>query len=78
MTEDWDEILGFAGISEYKRFVAWMDEQVLFCKARRVDVTRNYLDTSTFEEYWFVQEATGTTWRLVKPDGPSAGLFSPV
>jgi len=74
----WEEIDDFRGYSEFERFVDWMEEQVRLKLAEEVPVGQRYIGATTFDERWFRHVASGTVWRLVRPEAPFAGLFIPV
>ena len=74
----WEKIDGFQNLSEFNRFVAWINEQVNVGKAKQLPVKAPYMDATTFEEKWFIHPESGQVWRLVWPDGPFTGIFEPV
>ena len=74
----WRTVDGFLSLSEFNRFVAWLNEQVKSGSAQESSVLSPYKDASAFEEKWFVHLETRQTWRLVWPDGPFHGLFEKV
>lgn len=74
----WEAIDDFASLSEFNRFVSWIDEQVVIGQAVEVEVAAPYLDAPSFTEKWYRHPDSGETWRLVWPDGPFTGLFERV
>lgn len=75
---DWEQITDFQSLNEFKKFVAWMDEQTKAGIAKEVPVENHYSGASTFREKWFCHAASGKIWRLVWPDAPFTGTFEPV
>jgi hypothetical protein len=74
----WEAIDDFKSLSEFNRFVSWMNEQVATGEAVEVEVAAPYLDAPSFTEKWFTHARGGQTWRIVWPDGPFTGLFERV
>ncbi|MBC3929991.1 hypothetical protein [Undibacterium sp. CY21W] len=73
----WGKIDAFQSISEFNRFVAWMNEQVIANDASETFVKQRYAGASTLDEKWFTHIDSGEVWRLVRPDPPFAGVFEP-
>ncbi len=74
----WERIDDFASRAEFDRFVAWMSAQVDAGSATEVPVTMRYLESTTLIERWYRHSESGQTWRVVWPDPPFRGLFSPL
>lgn len=74
----WVSIDDFARLSEFNRFVAWMNDQVKNGLAEETSVISPYMGATTFKEKWFKHVETGQVWRLVWPDGPFHGIFEKV
>jgi hypothetical protein len=74
----WEPIGGFTSYAEFKRFCAWMNENVAEKNAQKVPVLAYYQNIHSFTEEWYRHIESGTTWRLVWPDPPFAGLFEAV
>lgn len=72
----WEEIHGFANPSEYSRFRAWVEEQLVSGQAREQPVITPY--GGIVIERWLRHTGSGQIWRLVAPDAPFYGLFAPV
>jgi len=73
----WEMISDFQSLSEFNRFVDWINEQVSSGLAEEVPVLRPYSGLS-FREKWYRHLASGQTWRLVWPEWPFTGLFERV
>ena len=71
----WEEIKEFDGWSEFERFLAWIDQQVMTGQAQEVDVLEPY-NVMNLTEKWFEHIPSGTIWRLVWPAPPFAGVFN--
>lgn len=75
----WDKINDFQSLSEFNRFIDWMNEQVKSGQAEELPVEKRYLgECAGFPEKWFRHVRSGQTWRLVWPDAPFTGVFEPV
>jgi hypothetical protein len=74
----WEEIHGFASPGEYKRFVQYIEEQVVsgVVKEQRADPL--YGKDMICGGRWFQDLETGAVWRLVAPDYPFRGLWEPL
>lgn len=70
----WEEIRGFDGWTEFERFLSWIDMQIADGTAREVPVFHAY-NVMDLTEKWFEHIPSKTTWRLVWPDPPFAGVF---
>ncbi len=73
----WGKINDFQSLSEFNRFVGWMDEQVNAGVAEEIAVERPYVG-ATFKEKWYRHSASKEVWRLVWPDSPFTGVFERV
>jgi hypothetical protein len=74
----WEEIDGFQSPGEFRRFEAWLSEQIQAGTAEQVEVKSRYANAATLAEKWFRHKPSGQTWRLVDPDPPFLGTFEPV
>lgn len=73
-----EEIRGFHGVSEYEAFVKFIRDHVAAGNLREVESDPTYGAGEIYGGRWFVDIASGSTWRLVPPDFPFRGLFEPV
>jgi hypothetical protein len=69
-----EAIDAFSSLGEYRRFCAWIGEQVENGLAEQVAVQDTYAG-EMFEEKWFRCKQSGDVWRLVAPDGPFHGYW---
>lgn len=75
MTCKWEEIDDFRSLSEFNRFVGWIEERVYAGDATEVPVENRYAG-EMISERWFVCADCQSKWRLVYPDpGYFSGLF---
>lgn len=74
-TTSWENVLNFQTSGEFNRFVDWLQDQRDAGLAQEVPVLNVYVGATTFQEKWFINRATGQTWRLVWPDPPFTGIF---
>ena len=74
----WKKIEDFRSLSEFDKFVEWMDVQTKSGAAKTEAVGKPYSGATTFHEKWFRHVASGKVWRLVWPDAPFTGIFEPV
>lgn len=74
----WEEIHGFASLSEYSRFVQYIEGQVKAGFAEEVDPDPDYGYGEIYGGRWFKDVETGEVWRLIAPDIPFKGLWEPV
>jgi len=74
----WEKISDFQSMSEFNRFVDWMNEQVRAGHAEEVPVRMPYIGATAFREKWVRHIESGEIWRLVWPDAPFAGVFEVV
>lgn len=72
------EIRGFVSMSEYGRFVRFIDEHVAAGKLRDTEGDPTYGAGAVYGGRWVADPATGETWRLVPPEFPFRGLFERV
>ena len=72
-----EEIYEFQCLSEYERFVLWINKFVRDGAIEEIDVSERYIG-ATFSERWFKDKSTGLIWRLVAPDFPFKGTFEQV
>lgn len=75
---DWEEIHGFSSPSEYQRFVAYIEQQVVAGHAEEIPVSATYGKGEIYGGRWFRDQETKEIWRLVPPDFPFKGLWEPV
>lgn len=74
---NWYEIDNFGSLSEFTRFIAWIESQVIENIACEIPVKESYAGTG-FTERWFQCLASNSVWRLVYPDGPFRGYWGEV
>ena len=74
----WEEIHGFTTPGEYKRFVQYLEEQVVAGVAKELPAAPLYRKGMIYGGRWFQDIETGAIWRLVQPDPPFRGLWEPV
>jgi hypothetical protein len=75
---EWELIDDFRSLGEFRKFVSWMESQVASGVAKEVQVGSHYIDSPSLRERWFVHNESGSTWRIVWPDGPFTGIFEQV
>ena len=73
-----EEIYEFQCLSEYERFVLWINKFVRDGAIEEIDVSERYIGATVFSERWFKDKSTGLIWRLVAPDFPFKGTFEQV
>jgi hypothetical protein len=71
----WEAIDGFHSINKFKRFEAWLADQVHAEIAIEIPVSMPYFGITGLSEKWFKHLESNSVWRLVRPDGPFTGLF---
>jgi len=74
----WEEIHGFMSPGEYKRFVQYVEGQMVSGMARELPADPQYGKGMIYGGRWFQDVETGAIWRLVAPDPPFRGLWEPV
>lgn len=74
----WEKISGFASLSEYHRFVLYVEAQVAAGVAKEIPVDQHYGRDEIFGGRWFQYIETGAVWRLIAPDIPFKGLWEQV
>ena len=74
----WEEIHGFTSPGEYKRFVQYIEGQVVSGAAEELPADPLYGKGMIYGGRWFRDVQTGAIWRLVAPDPPFRGLWEPV
>jgi len=74
---NWEVIGEFSSLGEYRRFYAWIGDQVAHGLAEQVAVQDSYAG-EMFDEKWFRCMQFGDVWRLVAPDGPFNGYWGAV
>jgi 16S rRNA G966 N2-methylase RsmD len=72
----WEKINNFYSLLEFKRFVRWLDEQIVDGGA--VEIEAENLYSLNLEERWFKCLGNSEVWHLVYPDPPFAGLWEKV
>lgn len=72
---DWEIVDGFSSLSEYKRLVAQLDEQVQAGLAKQLSIPAGQGWGTAWQENWYLCQETRETWRLVAPDPPFQGIF---
>ena len=74
----WEKIDDFNSLSEFNRFVDWINDQVGKSIAKEIPVKSPYAGATSLKEKWFVYIESNDVWRLVWPDPPFTGVFEPV
>ena len=74
VSEEWDEIHGFASPAEFNRFHIWIAEQLVERNLIEIPVAEPYSGSPMFDERWY-RANDGTVWRVVAPDPPFRGAF---
>ncbi|NTV15098.1 MAG: hypothetical protein HGA96_14405 [Desulfobulbaceae bacterium] len=74
----WEEIHGFTSPSEFKRFIEYLEDQVVAGTAEEIEVDPEYSRGEIYGGRWFRDRKTGEIWRLVPPDIPFKGLWEPI
>lgn len=74
----WEEIHGFASLSEYLRFVTYIERQAEKGYVAEEAVDPDYGLGKIFGGRWFRDAESGEIWRLVPPDPPFRGCWEPV
>jgi len=73
----WEVIESFFSPDEYRRFVVWINNQVVNGRAESVRVLDSYAGPG-FDEFWFKCCDSAEVWRLVAPEPPFRGYWGPV
>ncbi|WP_157692390.1 hypothetical protein [Granulibacter bethesdensis] len=74
---NWEEIASFESLSEYRRFVQWIQNQVNngLCE----EIYKKNLHESEWNDRWFVCKDSGKIWKLSCPDpGYFSGSWLPI
>lgn len=66
------EITGFHSISEFERFLNYLEDNIKGGKLTEVPVENRY---AGFQEQWFRCNQCNQVWRLVHPDFPFKGFW---
>ncbi|UBB26614.1 hypothetical protein LAG73_05915 [Pseudoxanthomonas japonensis] len=74
----WHSIRDFNSMSEYRRFLSYLDGCMKDGFAEEISCDPNYGSGEVFGGRWFKEVATGKTWRLIEPDFPFRGLWEPI
>lgn len=74
----WEEIHGFDSLSEFKRFVIYIEKQVDSGYAEELEVNNQYGKGEIYGGRWFKDCDSGEIWRLIEPDFPFRGMWEPV
>jgi hypothetical protein len=74
----WEEIHAFQSLSEYQRFVEYIESQVRAGHAIEVPADPRYQKGEVYGGRWFEDPGSGEIWRLVSPDFPFRGLWERV
>jgi hypothetical protein len=75
---DWEIVDAFDSLTDYRRFLTWINDQVTAGLVRLVQVERPYSGSTLWDEHWYECGVNGETWRLVAPEPPFRGIFKPV
>ncbi|VVH56528.1 hypothetical protein [bacterium endosymbiont of Bathymodiolus sp. 5 South] len=78
MHSTWEEINSFQSMSEYKRFVIYIEKQVEKQYAVEIEVCQNYKKNEIYGGRWFKDLEAKEIWRLVEPDFPFRGHWEKV
>lgn len=74
----WEEIHGFSSLSEYKRFVNYIENQIENGLVLEIETDSEYERGEIYGGRWFKDNEGNDIWRLVEPDFPFKGLWEPV
>jgi hypothetical protein len=74
---NWEEIDGFQSYFEFKKFIEWIESQIIENMVSEIPVKDSYAG-SGFNERWFQCLSSKSVWRLVYPDGPFHGYWGAV
>jgi len=74
----WEKIDRFDSLSEYNRFVDYIEGQIKANFATEVTVDEDYKKGEIFGGRWFRDNDTNEIWRLIPPDFPFCGTWEPV
>jgi hypothetical protein len=76
---NWEVIHGFETPREYRRFCAWVSDQISAGMVEEISVIQPSRDLIFgLEEHWYRCKASGEIWRLVTPEFPFRGFWGPV
>ena len=78
MSCNWERIGEFSSLRDYNSFQKWLDEQIASGLAAQVPVQSPYSGSSLWEEHWYQCLSDHQIWRLVAPDPPFKGIFTPI
>jgi len=78
MSIEWEPIDAFDSLSEYKRFVCYVDACVADGFAEEIAADPDYSRGEIYGGRWFKEMKSGICWRLVEPDFPFRGLWERV
>lgn len=73
--DDLEEIKGFHSLSEYKRFLSYIEDRMRDHDLFEIAVESQYANSKIFIERWFECVGCSQRWRLVAPDFPFKGLW---
>jgi len=74
----WEEIKSFQSISEYKKFVNYIEKQIKEKYAVEIETCQNYKKGEIYGGRWFQDLETKEIWRLVEPDFPFRGCWEKI
>jgi hypothetical protein len=79
----WEEVDGFASLTEFRSFERWVTGQVSGGLARQVPVGSPYIHDGVhaavvLAEVWYLHLQSRETWRLVWPEPPFDGVFKKI
>ncbi len=74
----WEEIHDFSSLSEYNRFLIYIEEQIKAGYTQEVEPDLEYGRGEIYGGRWFEDIESGELWRLIPPDFPFRGLWEPV
>ncbi len=72
------EIHGFASLSEYERFVQYINNLINEGVVSELKPCHDHIEYGYQDEKWFKVHGTDHIWRLVEPDPPFAGVWEKV
>lgn len=73
-----EEIRGFEGVSEYETFEKFIRDHVIAGNILEIEPDAAYGVGELYGGRWFIDIASGATWRLIPPDFPFRGVFEAV
>ena len=78
VNNSWEEIHGFSSLSEYKKFVQYIEKQINDGYVLEKSPDMKYGYGEIYGGRWFENINSGDVWRLVPPDFPFRGVWEPI